>query len=498
MADVLQTVLAVDGLGAFSATFARASSILDQFGDRVDDVGRRSLVMAAGTAAGAGLIAAGLGRAVQAAGRLEQIRIGFTTLEGSAEAAGQTIKDLQDFADQTSFGFDGAARAAQQLRGAGTAAGETIPIMKALANIMAANGRSGDEFGRSLVQISQIISSGKLQGDELRVLAENGLPRAELMKEIGDTAGATADQFIAALVKIGMGAKYAGAAEAQSRSLEGRWNKLQDAGSRLAAAIGTPLLGPITGLVNGVADMVNAFNGAPEPLKALAGVVGVGLVGALGALSLAMVRSALTAGLLAGANAKAAASYYALGRAAGTSTAPVNNAAAATLLAAGTGGGFANNAAFRTLMAAGGKPVPVPMGARIGGFIRGGGGAGLLAAGAGMGVMSLSGENQTGSNIGSMLTGAGVGASVGSMAGPWGMLAGAIVGAIGSGVGILMSRGGPGVTGGPPADKAKDEQIALLKQQLDELRGIRSGGALSGKDMPGAWQVMSAMGMEMV
>lgn len=82
--------------------------------------------LAAGLAAiGAALMAAGL-KSIKMAGDLEQTKIAFATMLGSAESADAFIRQLYDSAAKTPFEIEGLTDAAQQLLAFGFQAQEII------------------------------------------------------------------------------------------------------------------------------------------------------------------------------------------------------------------------------------------------------------------------------------------------------------------------------------------------------------------------------------
>lgn len=484
--DFAETRLALTGLSGYSAGWGNVGDILDFVHNRA---GRTALAL--------GVLTGSLTGAALSAGRMEQTRIGFTTLLGGAEAARAKIEELQDFAARTPFAFEDVAKGSQMLLGAGTDVGKLIPVQQALGNIISANGRSSEDFGEALRQISQIISSGKLQGDELRILSERGLPRAELIRELGKTTGATADEFVAALIRIGNSSRYAGAMEAQSRTLLGSLSNLSDAGARLAIGFGEPLIAPLTGLTQAATTLAGVVEATPGPIRALA-------VGALGLWATkSLVATIQTTALIPKLVQEMHAHY---GAAAGANA----HAAALTKLSAS---GFTQNAAANTLLAAGtarptlhpalvaaayGRDLPVPFMTRARSFMTGRGGAALLAGGAGLGLMSLAGENQTGHAAGGILAGAGMGASVGSLGGPMGMVMGGLAGGIASGIALLIEQevAKQGKDGSKAADSPEVVELRKVVERQGEtiaaLKDLRSGQAVSGSIFPGGQQVALA------
>lgn len=473
--DTLATVLEVDGLGAWSNAFGRAEGILSSFGGKLDATSRRMLTMAAGAAAGAGLIAAGLVKAVQEAGSMEQISIGFTTILKSADAATAKISELQDFAARTPFNFQETANLSRQLLAMGTTADELVPTMKDLGDSVAALGLGQDVLQRIVFNFGQIQTSGMLTMRELRDFAISGIPVFDILRQklrlSQEQLRRIGDQGISAAVGLkalreGMRERFGGAMEALNRTLLGSITNLQDSMQRLGASVGAVALGPITFVVRAITSFLDLINKAPGPVKSLVGIIGAGLAAGLTGLSLAMARSIFTATLLAGANARLAQSYY--GVAAG--------AQAATIAQGGT--------AFAGL------------GGRAMGFLRGPGGIAMLAGGAGMAISANAGGNQGASSFGTMLGGAGFGAMLGAGAGPMGLAIGGILGAIVSGIGILATRQNP-----KAENQEAKRQTELLEKIADNTtQALRRGTAFSGKDLPGANQVAIAewLGRELI
>jgi tape measure domain-containing protein len=417
---------------------------LDMFGGRL------------GVIAGAGGLLFGLGAgAVNAAGRMEQLRIGFTTLLGSADAADRKLREMQDFAKRTPFSLGDIAQGSQQLLGAGLGAERLIPVQEALGNIISANGRSSEDFGAALLQISQIIGNGKLEGDELKILTERGVAVRAEMKALGVTSGSSAEQFLAALVKIGNSAKYAGSMEKQSRTLQGSLSNLADAGFRLGAALGGPLIGPLTALTMGITGLVDRFTALPGPIQAL-------IVGGLGVLAFKVAAVTFQTLRLIPALMGEAAAHYAAANAA-----RVHAAANAQVAGSGGVGGLVGN---------GGAGF-----GGLGGFGRGAAGVagGAARAGGGLGRALLG----IGSRLGGPLAILGAAAGVAHFAGNFGEERQGK-----QGVGFMdtlahipaaLGFGGPPEEIGPTTDQGKiiaelQKTNELLREQLTAQKDNRS------------------------
>jgi tape measure domain-containing protein len=437
--DTLVTLLQVDGLGAWSASFARASSILSQFGGVVDATAQRTILLAAGAAAGAGLLAAGIGKAVQEAGNLEQIRIGFETVFGSATAADAKIKELQDFAAKTPFNFEQTANLSRQLVAMGVAADDVIPTMTDLGDAVSALGLGQDALARIAFNFGQIKTQGRLTGREMRDFAMNGIPvfdilqkklglNADQMRRIGDQ-GISADVALKAL-REGLHERFGGAMEKQNKTLFGSLSNLQDSAQRAGAAIGSGFLLPATALVRALTSLLDLFNALPGPIKSAFGVaLGIAVVG-LAAMSVGLARSIFLTTSLAVANARLAQSYTGV-------------AAASSSAAKGIGLGIG------------------------------------LAAG-GQALNSFSNQHtgplaQIGSQLGFIGSRAGIGAGIGSVIPGVGTALGGIGGAIEGTLETIFNKRATGFGGTSPNDP-QQKILDELKKQTAQLEKVADNG----------------------
>lgn len=472
VADTLVTVLTTD-LSGFEAGFGRANSILGFFGSTLGRVATLT-----------GLLTGGLAASVNAAGRLEQVRIALTSMEGSAEGANKRLGELQDFAQKTPFNFEEIARGAQLLRGFGAQGEQVVPIMTAVGNAVSRSGRL-ESFTPALLQIGQMISKGRAMGEEMRILAENGVPLNAVMKELGINAqsigesGVSADKFLAALIKV-LG--HTGDMENQSKTLFGSMSNLGDAFFRLASGVGEPLIGPLTVLVKTLTDLTSIVSNAPAPVKNLIALAGVLGVGAMTAYALSLARATFATVGLTAATAR-------------LNTEFVRNGAASALLSAGGGGGFVRNGAFNSLLAAG---TGAGSDGGIMGFLRGAGGIGAGVGLAGMAVSALSGENKTGQTFGNVLSGAGFGASAGSLLGPVGIAVGAIGGGLVAYIASQTTKAKAEEAQGDPHLSELKRANDLHEQMIEAIKGIKSGRAVGGRDLSGADQILTLLSREAI
>ena len=171
---------------------------------------------------------------------LEQARIGFVTLTGSAQNADQHIRELQAFAKTTPFDFGGLVKSSQLLQGVGIQSQKIIPILSDVGNALSAAGKGNEEINRTVLALSQIQSKGHLAGQEINQLAENGIsavsilsktlqkPPAEILK-LAEAGKISSDLFLDALHAFVQQNNLGDAMQKQSRTFNGALSNIKDA-----------------------------------------------------------------------------------------------------------------------------------------------------------------------------------------------------------------------------------------------------------------------------
>lgn len=156
----------------------------------------RSAFRTAAFAAAGGIAAIGA-FGVKAAADLEQVKIAFQGLLGSAPAADDFIARLQKFAARTPFDFADVAKGSQKLIALGQTGSQAIATLTTVGNAAAAVGASGDAINRVVLAISQIQAKGKLSAEELNQIAE-ALPnfnRAQVIQNLADAFGVSTTEI---------------------------------------------------------------------------------------------------------------------------------------------------------------------------------------------------------------------------------------------------------------------------------------------------------------
>lgn len=125
---------------------------------------------------------------------LEQSRIGWETMLGSAQAAERMLKDLQQFAARTPFEFPGLEQASRRLLAMGFAAKDIIPLMTDIGNAASALGVGAAGIDRLVLAIGQMQTRTKVAGNEMLQLTELGVPAWNILADaIGKSVAETQD-----------------------------------------------------------------------------------------------------------------------------------------------------------------------------------------------------------------------------------------------------------------------------------------------------------------
>lgn len=204
---------------------------------------------------------------------LESQTRSLQTLTGSAEKAGQIIKQLQDLGAVTPFTSTELIDAAKRLQAFGVEASKVVETTKRLADV---SGATGAELQGLVTAYGQVQAKGRLQGEELLQFQERGVG---LQKELQKMYGLSGEELQKALSKgqisaeavevaiirlTNAGGKYANGAIAQSDTLNGKFSTLIDNVETLAKQTGTVLsptikrmLDQLTGSAQGITTILN-------------------------------------------------------------------------------------------------------------------------------------------------------------------------------------------------------------------------------------------------
>lgn len=169
-------------------------------------------------------------------GEMEKAQISFEYFLGSSERATGFITNMQDFAAETAFSTTQAMSLSKKLLNARFEANEIRDIMEALNDTAAVSGMAPDTIDRIVLAMTQMKTSGKIMGTELRQLAEANIPVYRILQE---ELGLTGEQIanigdLKIPSDIGIAAifqgleQFEGAAEKVAQTVPAMWDSIQD------------------------------------------------------------------------------------------------------------------------------------------------------------------------------------------------------------------------------------------------------------------------------
>jgi len=161
----------------------------------------------------------------------QQASIGFETMLGGADKARQFMSDLQRFAAETPFEFQGLVRSAQQMLAFGTSSDQVLPRLRAVGDAVAALGGGSEGIDRVTRALGQMQAKGVVSSEEMLQLTEAGIEAwAILAEKIGVTVpeamdlvaerAISAQEGIDAIVS-GIEERFGGMMERQAKTFEG-------------------------------------------------------------------------------------------------------------------------------------------------------------------------------------------------------------------------------------------------------------------------------------
>lgn len=171
---------------------AKSTKSIAKMSKSMDLLGRAART--AGTAMAVFYSAKGLVSIINQADAIRNLEASFTVLLGSAERAESIMQDLFDIAKETGAPINDVASAAQRLavglNEMGASNEQITQITETFIKLGRLGGASMADVNGALIQFSQGLASGRLQGDEFRSISERlPLVMRELSKELGVTIG---------------------------------------------------------------------------------------------------------------------------------------------------------------------------------------------------------------------------------------------------------------------------------------------------------------------
>lgn len=274
------------------ADTAQAERGLRELGQQVNSFGD-SIKQGFGVGAGLAVFQAGVGAVTASFGalkasvvdynqQLDASRAVFTRyFGGNKEMADTFLATLKQFAASTPFEFKDLSSLAVRLQNANVSANDIIPTIKAIGNAASASGSlSKESLDRITLALTQMQMKGKVTGEEMLQLVENGVPAWQLLAEATGKPIPVLQELvskgqISSDVLVGQFRKTyesAGLMDAASKSLEGSISTIKDVLTDTAATAFRPFYDGLTELAQAVA----AFLGS-EQFQTWANALSVGM-----------------------------------------------------------------------------------------------------------------------------------------------------------------------------------------------------------------------------
>jgi tape measure domain-containing protein len=261
----------------FDQGLKRAENRLKRFGDRLSTLGSR---LTMGFSAPLALASGG---AIKLAADLEQTKIAFEVMTGSAEKATRMVENLQKMGAKTPYESKDLLESAKTLMLFGVEAEKVEGTLQMLGDV--ASG-SSDKLKSLSLAFAQVQSTGRLTGQDLLQMINAGFNPLQIisektgksMAELKDqmSKGAISADAVTKAFKIATseGGRFFGMMDKQSGTTLGKFSTLMDNMKLALTNIGTALLPfanklmemlmPMTEQLN---DLSDAFLKMPQPIQ---------------------------------------------------------------------------------------------------------------------------------------------------------------------------------------------------------------------------------------
>ena len=260
------------GIDSLAATSRKAAAGIKSMGDQMSSMGR--LAGLAGKAMAVFYSAQGLKSIIGQADAMRNLEASFSVLLGSGERASAMMSEVFAIAKNTGAPLNDVAEAVQRLAVGlgemGASNAQITTIADTFIKLGRVGGASMADINGALVQFSQGLSSGRLQGDEFRSISER-LPlvmkalATEMkrnvgdLKELGSEGKITSDIMANAMINAAKGADAA--FKKLPKTFEEASNNLN---TMFTEFLSTPA---VISVVQGLADIISS---ATESIRVFA------------------------------------------------------------------------------------------------------------------------------------------------------------------------------------------------------------------------------------
>lgn len=280
----LRVILQAD-TSKFTNSLNKANKQMVNFGKSMTKVGKSLSIGLSVPLAAAGV------KALSSAAKFEKLQTQLNVLTGSADKGAESFKKLVEFSAGTPFQLDQLVEANNTLMGFGVSAEDAFKHLQSIGDIAAV---SGGDLKNISVAFGQVAASGRLMGQDLLQLINNGVPIIDMLSasmgvaksEIKDMVSEGAVTF-PVLVKAfedstKQGGKFAGGMQQLSGTLGGVFSTLKDNVNIAFAEIGksivesTDLVEVSKKLIARIQELTEKFKAlSPETKKTLVVIAGI-------------------------------------------------------------------------------------------------------------------------------------------------------------------------------------------------------------------------------
>jgi len=281
----------VDGVGKSTEkamsqaekSVSRASHSWKNYMDNVRQSNTETNNLASGIGRVVGTLAVlqGIKSIVQMGADLEQSKISFDVLLGSAEKARIMLAGINKFANDTPYENKGLIDNAKMMLSFGTSAEKILPNLKMLGDIAMGD---ANKMSSLTLAFSQMSSAGKMQGQDLLQMINAGFnPLQELQKMTGKSMGTLRSEMEKGKISASMiegafqhatskGGLFFGMMDKMSQTASGKFSTLVGTLRQTGAEIGLKLLPYANDLMNFLMPMVDWIAQNSDMLLQLTGV----------------------------------------------------------------------------------------------------------------------------------------------------------------------------------------------------------------------------------
>lgn len=206
---------------------------------------------------------------VNLAADAEVTRAEFGVLLGDVDKGVSMFSQIEKFASRTSFNIESASDSMRSLMAAGVKEGDLLDTMQLLGDLSLGD---ANKLGFLSKAYTDVFNKGKLQGQEIKQFAENGVglvqalsatlgkPAGEILKMSEDGKISFAQMQEALKSLTAEGGRFYGAMEARNKTFRGQWDSIIENIQSTGRALGEMVLPKLTEMLTEANKIVTAFN----------------------------------------------------------------------------------------------------------------------------------------------------------------------------------------------------------------------------------------------